>query len=72
MPSHINRPYFIHFHIHKELNIMSLHRSLKGSSKIQVKRNVLKRYERINQLSSDGRWKAGDKVLGLPKTKVEE
>ena len=50
---------------------MSLHRSLKGSTKIVVKRNVLKKFERINKLSKDGKWKEGDKVFGLPKTKVE-
>lgn len=51
---------------------MSMHRSLKGSSKIRVKRNVLKRNERIDQLQAEKRWKEGDKVVGLPKTKVEE
>lgn len=49
---------------------MSVHRSLKSNGQIAAKRNVLKRYERINQLQEEGRWKAGDKVLGLPKTKV--
>lgn len=49
---------------------MSRHPSLKGSTKIVKKRNVLKRFERINQLQSEERWKEGDKVLGLPKTKV--
>lgn len=50
---------------------MSLHRSLKGSSQIEVRRNVLKRYERIDKLMSSKKWKPGDKVYGLPKTKVE-
>lgn len=50
---------------------MSLHKSLKGSSKIQLKRNVLKRYERVDKLKKEGRYKAGDAVLGLPKTKIE-
>jgi small basic protein (TIGR04137 family) len=50
---------------------MSLHRSLKGSTTIQVKRNVLKRHERINKLMFEKRWKAGDKVFGLPKTKPD-
>jgi small basic protein (TIGR04137 family) len=50
---------------------MSRHPSLKVSGKIRKKRNVLKRYERIDLLSKDGRWKEGDKVLGLPKTKSE-
>lgn len=49
---------------------MSRHPSLKASGKIRKKRNVLKRYERINMLTEDGRWKPGQKVLsGLPKTK---
>ena len=51
---------------------MSLHKSLKGSSKIQLKRNVLKRYERVNLLKKDGRYVDGGPVLGLPKTKIEE
>jgi small basic protein (TIGR04137 family) len=51
---------------------MSLHISLKGSTTIRAKRNVLKRFERINQLTKEKRWKKGDKVLGLPKTKVIE
>ncbi len=51
---------------------MSMHRSLKGSSKIEVKRNVLKRYERVDKLLERGRWKAGEKVFGLPKTRVDD
>ena len=52
---------------------MSKHPSLKiGSGKISKKRNVLKRYERIDQLSEQKRWQEGDKVLGLPKTKPLE
>lgn len=50
---------------------MSRHASLKSSSTIKKIRNVMKRYERINNLMSSGRWKEGDKVLGLPKTKIE-
>lgn len=50
---------------------MSMHPSLKGSSKIQVRRNVLKRFERIDRLRKDGRWKPGDKVIGLPKTRTD-
>jgi small basic protein (TIGR04137 family) len=37
-----------------------------------MKRNVLKRFERIDQLKSVGKWKEGDKVLGLPKTKPQD
>ena len=51
---------------------MSRHPSLKVSGKIRKKRNVLKRFERIDSLEKDGRWKEGDKVLGLPKTKSVE
>ena len=52
---------------------MSKHPSLKGASQIRKQRNVLKRFERINQLKQEGRWKEGQKVLSaLPKTKPEE
>ncbi|TFE69614.1 hypothetical protein A7Q10_07155 [Methylacidiphilum caldifontis] len=48
---------------------MSQHRSYRSGSLLAAKRNVLKRYERINILKKQGKWKDGDKVLGLPKTK---
>lgn len=51
---------------------MSLHRSFKGGNKIRKKRNVLKRYERIDLLKDEGRYKDGNKVWGLPKTKIRE
>ena len=47
---------------------MSQHKSLKGSSGIVIKRNVLKRYERVEILKKRGQWKAGDRVQGLRKT----
>ncbi len=50
---------------------MSMHRSLKGSSKIQKRRNVLKRYERVDLLKARGEWKEGDRAFGLRKTKPE-
>jgi small basic protein (TIGR04137 family) len=50
---------------------MSQHRSLKGAATIAAKRNVLKRFERVEVLKRRGQWKAGDKVLGLRKTKPE-
>ena len=50
---------------------MSQHRSLKGASTITTKRNVLKRFERVELLKKRGLFKAGDKVIGLPKTKPE-
>ena len=51
---------------------MSQHPSLKGSSKIKVKRSVLKRHERIDLLKARGQWNEGDSVLGLAKTKPAE
>ena len=50
---------------------MSQHSSLKSSSRIKTKRNVLKRFERIELLKSRGQWKEGDRGMGLPKTKSE-
>lgn len=49
---------------------MSQHRSLRAASTLGAKRNVLKRYERIELLKKSGEWKAGDRVTGLRKTKV--
>ena len=51
---------------------MSQHSSLKGSGKIIARRNVLKRFERVNVLKERGLWKDGDRGLGLIKTKPEE
>jgi small basic protein (TIGR04137 family) len=48
---------------------MSMHRSLKSANKIATKRNVLKRYERVDVLQARGEWKQGDRVYGLRKTK---
>ncbi len=48
---------------------MSRHPSLKSSGKIRTRRNVLKRFERIDILRATGKWKEGDKPVGLPKTK---
>lgn len=50
---------------------MSMHSSLKGAAKIRTKRNVLKRFERVDVLKKNGRWKEGDRAFGLPKTKSE-
>ena len=44
---------------------MSQHRSLKGASTIQTKRNVLKRFERVELLKKRGVFKPGDRVLAL-------
>ncbi len=51
---------------------MSQHRSLRGASKIITKRNVLKRFERVELLKKRGQFNEGDKVIGLKKTKPEE
>ena len=50
---------------------MSQHKSLQGVSGIVVKRNVLKRFERIEVLKKRGQWKEGDRVQGLRKTKPD-
>ena len=50
---------------------MSQHPSLKAASKIRAKRNVLKRFERVELLRERGKWKDGDRGHGLPKTKPE-
>jgi small basic protein (TIGR04137 family) len=50
---------------------MSQHRSLKGASTIAAKRNVLKRFERVELLKKRKQWKDGQKVIGLPKTKPD-
>ncbi len=49
---------------------MSQHASFKSASKIATKRNVLKRFERIDVLRTQGKWKDGDRGFGLPKTKT--
>ena len=50
---------------------MSQHRSLKGASTISAKRNVLKRFERVELLTKRGQFKVGDNVIGLRKTMPE-
>jgi len=50
---------------------MSQHRSLRGASTIAAKRNVLKRFERVELLKKRGQWKTGDRVSGLRKTKPD-
>ena len=49
---------------------MSMHRSLKSASKVATRRNVLKRFERIEIMKAAGKWKEGDRGRGLPKTKA--
>lgn len=47
---------------------MSQHKSLQGPNGLVVKRNVLKRFERVELLRKRGQWKEGDRVAGLRKT----
>ncbi len=50
---------------------MSRHPSYGKSSSGAKKRNVLKRFERVERLKELGRWeKDAKKVTGLPKTPV--
>ncbi|HYV29784.1 MAG TPA: small basic protein [Candidatus Binatia bacterium] len=50
---------------------MSQHRSLRAASTSGAKRNVLKRFERVELLRKRNQWKPGDRVTGLRKTKPE-
>jgi small basic protein (TIGR04137 family) len=50
---------------------MSQHRSLRAVGTSGAKRNVLKRFERVELLKKRGQWKTGDRVTGLRKTKPE-
>lgn len=50
---------------------MSQHKSLQGISGLVVKRNVLKRFERLELLKKRGQWKQGDRITGLRKTKPD-
>ena len=52
-------------------SFMSQHNSLKSGGGLVVKRNVLKRFERVALLKKRGQWKAGDRVQGLRKTKAD-
>jgi small basic protein (TIGR04137 family) len=50
---------------------MSQHRSLRAAAALGGKRNVLKRFERIELLRKREQWKPGDRITGLRKTKTE-
>jgi small basic protein (TIGR04137 family) len=52
-----------------EEKFMSQHRSLRAASVLGGKRNVLKRFERVELLKKRGQWKDGDRITGLRKTK---
>lgn len=46
-----------------------MHPSLRASNKLGAKRNVLKRFERLEILRKADQWKEGDRITGLRKTK---
>ena len=48
---------------------MSVHSSLRVKSGSGALRNVLKRYERVRHLMTQGKWVDGRSVFGLPKIK---
>jgi len=50
---------------------MSQHNSLQSVKGITRKRNVLKRFERVEVLKKRGQWKEGDRIVGLRKTKPD-
>jgi small basic protein (TIGR04137 family) len=50
---------------------MSQHRSLRAAATLGGKRNVLKRFERVEVLKRRGQWKEGDRITGLRKTKKD-
>src|SRR2546421_11313823 len=50
---------------------MSQHRSLRAAATLGGKRNVLKRFERLEILKKRGQWKEGDRITGLRKTKAD-
>ncbi|HBE70585.1 MAG TPA: small basic protein [Planctomycetaceae bacterium] len=49
---------------------MTLDKSLKVSGGAIKTRNVLTRVERIKQMQKQDRWKEGDPIMGMPKTRV--
>jgi len=50
---------------------MSQHRSLRAAATLGGKRNVMKRFERLEVLKKRGQWKAGVRITGLRKTKPD-
>ncbi|MFH1093373.1 MAG: small basic protein [Candidatus Omnitrophota bacterium] len=48
---------------------MSIHPSL-TATKGKKQRSVLKRYERIEKLKKEGKWKEDTSSFGLPKVKI--
>ncbi|HUJ43251.1 MAG TPA: small basic protein [Opitutaceae bacterium] len=50
---------------------MSQHSSLQSVKGVGRKRNVLKRFERVEVLRKRGQWKEGERIVGLRKTKPD-
>lgn len=50
---------------------MSQHTSFRSTTSTGAKRNVLKRFERIELLKKRGLWKVGDRIVALRKTKPD-
>ena len=50
---------------------MSQHTSFHSTASTGAKRNVLKRFERVELLKKRGQWKEGERVMGLRKTKPD-
>ena len=50
---------------------MSIHKSLRQKDTLVCARSVLSRWERLEKLKDQGRWKDGDAVLGLPKVRTK-
>jgi small basic protein (TIGR04137 family) len=50
--------------------LMTLDKSLKVAGGSIKSRNVMTRVERLTRLKELERWKEGDPVLGIPKTRV--
>jgi small basic protein (TIGR04137 family) len=51
---------------------MSQHSSFRKGGAKGKKRNVLKRFERVDLMKQRGQWKEGRRVTGLPKTLLGE
>lgn len=51
---------------------MTIDKSLKVRRGALSNRNVLTRVERLAKLQETERWQEGDKVLGMPKVRVQK
>ncbi len=51
---------------------MTIDKSLKIKTGSSKQRNVLKRAERVARLQATDLWEDGDKILGMPKVRVQK